>query len=703
MRDQIEARFNLRLRTEATKRRKVLQIAKELSTTLGTDFFQSLVRHLAATLDMDYVYLTELAGISVGRMRSLAVFRKGEKAENFLQDLDGTAFGHVLAAGAFACGKDAMLLFPLDKLLESVQAESFVGVRLSDSFGQPVGLLALVSTERLADVSLVKSVLETFVPRTAAEVERKRSDAIHKENDERHRAFIASNPDGMWRFEFDQPIPLSLAEEEQIDRIYRFGYVAECNDAMARMAGALDTELLVGARFGEIVSKTDGRLLEELRSAIRERFRASTVETIILDESGRRLHRLRTQFGIVENGELQRIWGTTRDITELRQAELSLASSEQRFRDVLENIHLPAFMLDRNGAITFYNECFARMTQRSAEELCGKTWLEGIVPAEESQIWRAALLPAPPGKGVSSHFEGVIVPHDGQQLLIAWDIVRFGSKDDEQAGLAAIGRDLTRQLSLEAVKRQAQKLDSIGRFAKGIAHDFNNLLTVILGESQELLKHLSDADPTQARLSGIRIADAATQCSNLTAQLLTIGREQDLRSNRVSLNDVIAASESVIRGLIHESIELTINLESSLAPVRADPAQIQRVLINLVTNARDAMPKGGKLIIATSNVGIGEDSHSYPPGVKPGVYVILSVTDTGVGMTEEIKANIFEPFFTTKAANKGLGLGLSLAYGIVAQSGGQLVVRSEPEKGATFEVLLPVMALEAQALKPRGS
>lgn len=678
--------------------RRVLQVAKKVSTTLGNDFFNSLVEELADALRADCVYLGELIGALDDRIGTLAVYRNGEKAEDFEHALSGTAAGQVMVDGAFSCSRDARQYFPFDTELERLSAEAYVATRLSDSSGQPLGLLATVFTRRLKSVQLQRSILETFTPRAAGELERKRTNDLLKESEERHRAFISSNPDAMWRIELEQPVPASLDEEEQIERIYRFGYIAECNDAMARLVGAQRAEQLVGARFGDVAPRTDPRVQEALRLAIRSGFRSTTVETTPVDESGQRQYRLRSQFGIIEEGKLRRIWVTTRDVTDLRRAELSLQASERQFREVLESIQLPCVMLDPSGVITFCNDSLVRSVQRSREELSGKNWLETIIPHEERGKWKAAFQPPIPGQGAASHFEGVLFPVEGTPRQIAWDTVTLRDENGEVSSLAAIGRDMTDQRALETQIRVAQKLEAIGRLAASVAHDFNSLLTVIVGHTALLLAETDKSDPQYGPLSAIR--DAAARCAGLTQHLLAIGSRQEVHPKVISINAVITAEENIIRGLVGEGIELVIKLEPSLGLVYADPNQIQRVVTNLVTNARDATPRGGKLIITTSGIEIHEGDTRFPADVKPGTYTRLSVSDTGIGLTEGVSKHLFEPFFTTKEPGKGTGLGLSTVYGIVTQSGGHIVVLSEPGKGTTFEILLPALTNEPGAPIP---
>ena len=476
---------------------------------------------------------------------------------------------------------------------------------------------------------------------------------------------MSTNPDAMWRIELKQPVSLSLTEEQQIEQIYRFGYLAECNAALAELAGVESADNLAGCRFGDFAIHLNPDAREELRQAIRAGFRSTTVETTAHDHAGRKVYRLRSQFGIVEDGALRRIWGTTRDVTQLRQTELSLAASRKRFRDVLEGIQLPALIMDVNGAVTFANECFLRLAELSMEEVSELAWLTGILPEGKSETWKATFRQDNPDRHATVHFEGTILPREGTPRVIAWDTIAVHDQDGQLAGIAALGRDITRERALEMEIRQSQKLESLGRLAAGVAHDFNNLVMVVLEETGELLRQTEQTDPARHRLSAI--GNAASQCAQLAGQLLAFGRKQHLRPQLINLNDVIAGDEGIIRSLVGEGIELVLNLESAIGLVFADPAQMQRALANLVTNARDAMTQGGRLVVATSNKTIEAEDTVYP-GVRGGAYVQLSVSDSGIGLTEEVRTHIFEPFFTTKPLGKGTGLGLATVYGIIAQS-----------------------------------
>jgi len=248
-------------------------------------------------------------------------------------------------------------------------------------------------------------------------------------------------------------------------------------------------------------------------------------------------------------------------------------------------------------------------------------------------------------------------------------------------------REVTEQRRLEAQLLHAQKMEAIGRLAGGVAHDFNNLLSVIHGYTEILLRRFSAENP--ARREAERVLHATERAALLTQQLLALGRKQVLAPRVLDLNSVLRDMDRVLPRLVREDIELVIRKEAELWRVRADPAQMEQVIVNLAVNARDAMASGGRLTLETKNVELDHSLLRRDPSLPPGRYVVLTVSDTGIGMDAETRAKIFEPFFTTKEIGKGTGLGLATVYGIVQQSGGHISVDSEPGKGSTFRVYLP--------------
>ncbi len=254
------------------------------------------------------------------------------------------------------------------------------------------------------------------------------------------------------------------------------------------------------------------------------------------------------------------------------------------------------------------------------------------------------------------------------------------------SGMVYVAVDLTDRLHLEQQLRQAQKMEAIGRLAGGVAHDFNNLLTVIIGYCQTLLQEIRPGDPLRADIELIR--QAGGRAATLTKQLLAFSRRQILMPKVINLNSIVDDMLTMLERVLTEDVQLSAALDPALGHVKADPGQIEQIIMNLVVNARDAMPQGGKLTIETSNVQI-KATHQRSEFMVPGSYVLLSVSDTGCGMDPEVQAHIFEPFFTTKEMGKGTGLGLSTVYGIVKQSDGYIFVYSEPGHGTTFQIYLP--------------
>jgi signal transduction histidine kinase len=306
--------------------------------------------------------------------------------------------------------------------------------------------------------------------------------------------------------------------------------------------------------------------------------------------------------------------------------------------------------------------------------------------------------------GRPAEAESTGIRDDGSKLSVHIHVFPTFELNGEISGFIEVVEDISdrkkaeqKMLSLQAQLQQSQKMEAIGRLAGGIAHDFNNLLTVISVQSQFALRGLWEGDPLKEKLKDIE--QAAGRAENLTRQLLAFSRRQILEIKVVNLNHILKDMEKMLRRVIGEDIELKVELADDLGMVKVDPVQMEQVILNLVVNAKDAMPQGGKLSFETANAELDEEyffrSHA---GMIPGSYVILSITDTGVGMTKEVREHIFEPFFTTKEKGKGTGLGLSTVYGIVKQSGGYIYAYGEPNKGTTFKIYLPQVFEPAKEL-----
>lgn len=375
----------------------------------------------------------------------------------------------------------------------------------------------------------------------------------------------------------------------------------------------------------------------------------------------------------------------------LRQKELYKLTkeNEERFRSVIENAPNPVIIASGSGKIIFLNRRFREITGYDMEKIkeAGdlNRYFEDGVELKELAFSDEKVLEIKECK---------IRCLDGKSRI--WDL-QLGSigKWGNERAFIIVGRDVTEQRELEEQLRQAQKMEVIGRFTGGIAHDFNNYLTAIIGFSQLVSMKLKDNPELRQHID--TVIESAEKAAGLTRQLLAFSRRQVMRPGVINLNEIILDMAKLIKRIIREDIELKLDLYPSLWNVKADPGQIEQVIMNLVSNARDAMPDGGILTIRTSNTFLDDEYARTHISVTPGEYVMLSVEDTGTGMTEDVKAHIFEPFFTTKELGKGTGLGLATVYGIVKQSGGNIWVYSEPGSGSIFKIYLP--KTEEQAVK----
>lgn len=361
---------------------------------------------------------------------------------------------------------------------------------------------------------------------------------------------------------------------------------------------------------------------------------------------------------------------------------------ESRFRELLENVHLIAMMLDVEGRITFCNSYLLQLTGWDEAHVRGGNWFDRFIPAEErGRIFELSTAGIREEK-FPAHHQNAITTRSGQRRMIRWNNTVLREPGGSITGCASIGEDITDRLLLERQYRQAQKLESVGRLAGGVAHDFNNLLTVINGYANLLLADIAERDPFAHSLREIQ--NAGEKAASLTRQLLTFSRSQPADVRPVDLNQVVTDEANLLRRLVGEDVELSISSAQGPGAVMADPSQIQQILMNLAVNSRDAMPNGGRLTIDISTADSPEaGAAAMFPEFGAGPYVTLTVSDTGTGMSDEVRAQAFDPFFTTKPVGQGTGLGLSTVYGIVRQLRGWISLHSEPGSGTSLRIGFP--------------
>ena len=386
-----------------------------------------------------------------------------------------------------------------------------------------------------------------------------------------------------------------------------------------------------------------------------------------------------------------------------RDEQRQRREAEARYRDLFENANDMIYTRDLDGYFTTVNGMGERLTGYTREQLLAMS-IEQLFAPEYLHLRAEEILKHHGEAALAVAEELEFIRKDGTRILVEVSS-RLIYETGRPTGVQGIARDVSERKRAEEQRKlledqllQAQKMESIGTLAGGVAHDFNNMLTAIIGNIQLVLESTPSESLDYPMLT--EIEKAATRATALTRQLLTFSRRQPIERRTIDLNATINELSQMLRRLIGEHVDVAIRLADQLSPIFADPAQIQQVVMNLAVNARDAMPGGGHLLIATREVELDEQACRNQPWARPGRYAQLIVGDTGTGMDAELQQRIFEPFFTTKERGKGTGLGLSVVYGIIKQHEGFVQVDSAPERGTTFTIFLPVPAVALGVVVP---
>jgi PAS domain S-box-containing protein len=495
-------------------------------------------------------------------------------------------------------------------------------------------------------------------------------------------------------------IPVAWAGSEN-------GYLAKANitwDETVFGLGPTGTAIRSGATVYTQEFMTDPRFAPWRENALQRGYRSS-IALPLKDENARVFGALTIYSGkpnaftaeeirLLEelSGDLAFGVGVLRTRVERKHAEEALKESKDYLNQILNSITDPIFVKDREHRFVLVNDAFCAFDGRRREALLGDNTFR-FLPEEMGRSLRMqdeSLF----DRGGEYTTEDDFTDSNGNAHTFLTKKSLLTDKNDNKQ-IVGVLRDITEYTRLQAQFVQSQKMESVGLLAGGIAHDFNNLLNVINGYCELVLEDIAEDDPRRNDLELIN--QAGKRATSLTSQLLAFSRKQILQPEILDLNAAIVQMSLMLRRLISEDIELVSLAQPNLGHVNADPAQIQQILMNLAVNARDAMPKGGKLTIETANVDFDEDYVQEHPLTKAGAYVMLAVSDNGIGMDAATQSRLFEPFFTTKVKGKGTGLGLSTVYGIVSQSNGFIWVYSELGKGTTFKIYLPRVEGKIQA------
>ena len=608
----------------------------------------------------DYIYVKDAESRFLLANGGLARLVGAKSAGDLLGKTDFDYFPRELAAGFFS-DEQAIIRSgqPLVNQEEaSMDAEgnpkwtSTSKVPLRDKDGQPIGIIGIGR-----DIT-----------------ERKRAEDALRESNQAMKALVDASP-------------------VAIICVDRGGNVTMVNPAAVEMFGWSEAELLGGPI--PMIPESRREIAQQLRAAVLEGNSIRDREVQARKKDGSEIDAIVSMAPLRDAaGEIRGAMDIAVDITGRKQAEAQLRLQAA----ALESAANAVVITDKSGRIMWVNPAFAAMTGYSDEEIVGRNFSvlnSGKYPKSFfEQMWKTILA------GRVWHGEIINRRKDGSLYTEEQTITPVRDEHGEIIRFVAIQQDVTEKKQLAQQLNQAQRMESVGRLAGGVAHDFNNLLTVVLSYSDVLMARV-DID-LQARKQLEEIKKAGSRAASLTRQLLAFSRQQVLEPRFLNLNSIVTETEKMLRRLIGEDVELLTKLDPNLSSVKADPGQIEQIIMNLAVNARDAMPHGGKLIIETTDVDLDEEYARRHPSAVPGRYVLLSVTDTGIGMDQETKAHIFEPFFTTKEMGKGTGLGLSTVYGIVKQSGGYIWVYSELGQGSTFKIYLPRVDAPAQQLQPKS-
>jgi PAS domain S-box-containing protein len=464
--------------------------------------------------------------------------------------------------------------------------------------------------------------------------------------------------------------------------------ITYANDTLCEMWGYSRDEI-IGHSVMAFLDEANRNVMKEQLER-RRKGENETYEIVWTRKDKRKISTLTVPSPLFDiEGNFKGSFAVITDVTDRKKAEEELHKLSQFQESIIDNANIWLNVLDVEENVLIWNKAAEEISGYSRDEVVGHgTIWEWLYPDKEYRNEIAAKASSIIERGeLVEGFKTTILCKKGEKRVISWNSRNMVDENGNVIGSIALGRDITEQLQLEEQLRQSQKMEAVGLLAGGVAHDFNNLLTAMIGYSDILTGDL-DLDDHHRKYVG-EIRKSADRAAKLTNQLLAFSRKQILKPKILNLNRLVTDVKKMLMRLIGENIRLVSKHETGLGVIKADPGQVEQIIMNIAVNARDAMPEGGELRLDTRNVYLDDRFIEKHKGVKAGFYVSLKISDTGAGMDKETRDRIFEPFFTTKETGKGTGLGLSMVYGIVKQSGGYIFVESEQNKGTEFNIYFP--------------
>ncbi len=662
----------------------------ECSRAVGEAFFPLMVEALAQALSVRWVLLCVVHPENRRRARTIAVWDNGP-GSNFEYDLEHTPCANIIAEGMCAYPRGIQKLFPLDTMLQDMGAESYIGAPLRSATGEVLGLLAVLDTEPIGNEQAGAELIEVFAGRAAAEIERLSATSIN----ERLGRVVEDSVSEVYVFD---------AETYKFELVNR-GARTNLGYSMAELR-----ELTPWDLKPEFTAEQFAQMVQPLRN---QETKVLAFETVHRRKDGSTYDvSVRLQLlGGIDNV----FYAAIEDITERKRAIAALKDTSQRLDAILNNTKMAVFMMDGRQHCVFMNAAAEQLTGYRLDETAGRplhdvihhTYPDGRpFPLAECAIDRAF----PEDNQVQG--EEVFVHKDGSFYPVAFTASPIRDETGRPIGTIVEARNITEDLrarealtsfnealqkrvaeaieerrAVELQLAQAQRMEAIGKLTGGVAHDFNNLLQVVRGNLELLSRDVAGNDSAERRVENA-LAGVA-RGAKLASHLLAFGRRQPLEPRPLNLGRIIRELDDMLQRTLGEGVELETVAAGGLWNCLADPTHVENAILNLAINARDAMSGRGKLTIEAGNASLDDAYAGQHPDVAPGQYVMLAVTDTGCGIPAEMLDKVFEPFFTTKAEGEGTGLGLSMVYGFVKQSGGHVKIYSEVGHGTTVKLYLP--------------
>jgi two-component system, cell cycle sensor histidine kinase and response regulator CckA len=614
----------------------------------------------------DVLMDAELVEYELERARIPFAARRVDSREDFLRELDD--FGPDLILSDYTLPRfDGMTALSLAR--ERAPSIPFLIVTGSVNEETAVGCMKAGATDYLLKSNLARigPAIEAALERSRAQAQRIKAEAALAASERRFRSLVQNSSDLVTIVSPDGAILYASGSAERI-----------VGHAPALLVGTNLFSYLEHAQVPVVqglLQNANGRV--SASAPVEFSFRRADGSAVWLEAVGTNLVNDPTIRGIVLNA---------RDVSERKRADLALRESEERYRDLFDNASDLVCMAAPNGLLLYVNKAWEHGTGYTEDEI-GQLHLIDLIHPEYHAYCQEVIERVLKGERLN-HVELVLVPKEGSPVTIEGNL-SCTFKDGQPAVIRGIYRDVTERKRMEEHLRRAERMQAAGRLAGGVAHEVNNMMTGVIGFSEFLLRSLELGDPRRTDVE--EVIRAGTRAADVTRQLLAYTRQQFLRPQVLSVNQVVLDMEKMLRRSLGENNVLELALSANAGELRADRGQLEQVLLNLVLNARDALADNGRVTVETANVIWDSGYVQRHEGVDLplGRYVMLAVSDTGCGMEREIRERIFEPFFTTKPVGQGTGLGLSTVYGIVKQSGGYIWVYSEPGQGSVFKVYLP--------------